>query len=185
MAVIISLFFPLVALLIFVSLSHRLILSQVEKRRKQWIRALAAMVVARFNPLAQLEGSLTRPENFEKLKPLIEDHMDDFLRNRLKDQMPMIAMFIGDKTITSLKTIFIGEIEKLFPRVIGNFAGNLQQEFDLEKMIISKLEEIPPEDIQTRLRVALKKPLRRLYGLALLIGLIMGALQALLLFGAG
>lgn len=185
MALIVSLFFPLIALLIFVSTSRMLILSQVEKRREQWIRALAATVVARFNPLAQLEGSLTRAENFEKLKPLIEDHMDDFLRNRLKDQMPMIAMFIGDKTIASLKTIFIGEIEKLFPRVIGNFAGNLQQEFDLEKMIINKLEEIPPQDVQTRLRAALKQPFGRLYGLAVLIGLIIGALQALLLFGLG
>jgi hypothetical protein len=50
-----------------------------------------------------------------------------FLRIKLKDEMPMLSMFIGDKTITSLKKFFMQEIEILFPQVMKQFAANLEK----------------------------------------------------------
>ena len=53
-----------------------------------------------------LQQKVTDPENFNKLKPEIEKHIDSFLRERLKVTFPMLSMLIGDKTITQLKTAF-------------------------------------------------------------------------------
>ena len=71
--------------------------------------------------------------------PLIEKHMDDFLRNKLKEKMPMISMFIGDKTINTLKEVFLKEIEDLFPQVMKQFAGNLKSELNIEQMVVTKI----------------------------------------------
>ena len=70
---------------------------------------------------------------------MIESHVDDFLRTKLKDEMPVLSMFIGDKTISSLKKVFMLEIEILFPQVMKQFAGNLKNELALENMLLEKL----------------------------------------------
>ena len=71
--------------------------------------------------------------------PVIENHVDDFLRSKLKDKIPVLSMFIGEKTITSLKEVFMQEIETIFPEVMKQFAGNLKNELDLEEIVIKKV----------------------------------------------
>ena len=71
-------------------------------------------VATEFSSFDAIEQKIGDPKNFEKVKPLIETHIDDFLRNKLKEQMPMISMFIGDKTINTLKTVFIKQVFDLF-----------------------------------------------------------------------
>ena len=57
----------------------------------------------------------------------------------------MISMFIGDKTINTLKTVFMKEIEDLFPQVMQQFAGELKNDLNIEQMVVSKINNISPE----------------------------------------
>ena len=47
--------------------------------------------------------------------PMIEDHVDEFLRHKLGKEMPCLSLFIGDKTIKHSKWIFMQELEDAFP----------------------------------------------------------------------
>jgi hypothetical protein len=49
--------------------------------------------------------------------PMIGAHVDNFLKNKLSDEMPFLSLFIGDKTIKSLKKTFMQELEILFPQI--------------------------------------------------------------------
>lgn len=189
-------FIPLITLLIFVGLTRYFLLfpekpvsflglrfqGAIHRYRHEWTTALATEAANQFAGISGLESHIIRPENFEKLKPVIEEHMDDFLRNRLKEQMPMISMFIGDKTISSLKTIFISEIEKLFPLVIGKFAGNLQKELPLKQIITEKLSQVSDNQLTDQLKRVLAKPFSRLYQLAIALGLLVAAIQWVLFY---
>ena len=110
----------------------------------------------------------------DKIKPLIETHIDDFLRNKLKDQMPMISMFIGDKTINTLKTVFMKEIEDLFPQVMQQFAGDLKNDLNIEQMVVLKIKNIPPEKLESLLYQNLAKEFRLVSAGAVVIGLLIG-----------
>lgn len=106
--------------------------------------------------------------------PLVENHIDDFLRNKLKQKMPVISMFIGDKTVNSLKEVFLKEIEELFPHVLKQFAGSLQENLDLGGLVAKKIEGIESEQLKKMLA-----PLLRYFQLAgLLGGLIIGVIDA-------
>ncbi len=191
---IVVLFFPLLSLLLFVSLIRWNLFQPakpvalpgfrlqglVPAYREALSKALAQKAADEFAQIKGLEEQLTKPENFEKLKPVIEDHMDDFLRNRLKEQMPMISMFIGDKTITSLKGIFISEIEKLFPRVIGQYAGNLQKEIPVYTLVLDRLQSISDQEIRQNLGKTLQPVFRALYSFAMVLGLVMAAVLFLI-----
>ncbi len=134
-------------------------------------------VASEFSPFDAMDQTINDPKNFEKVKPLIETHIDDFLRNKLKEQMPMISMFIGDKTINTLKTVFIKEIEDLFPQVMQQFAGNLKNELNLAQMVSSKIAGLSPELIESLIYKNMSKEIRvtSLFGAA--IGLLIGLIQ--------
>lgn len=147
--------------------------------RQPLIMGLADRIQAAFLQFDGLETRLTDPSNFSKLKPVIETHIDDFLRNKLKEQMPMISMFIGDKTIATLKTIFIAEIEALFPRVIGEYAGNLKKDLPVGQLIRERLEAIPPATLQSHLEPLIQPAVSKLALLGLLTGTVIAGIQVL------
>jgi uncharacterized membrane protein YheB (UPF0754 family) len=148
--------------------------------RREQIALQAGNYAATAFPLDDLEQRINEPGRFEEIKPLIEEHMDHFLRHKLKEQMPMIAMFIGDKTIQSLKTIFIQEIESLFPQVISRFSGNLKKELKLNELVSAKLAAIPTHTIEQAVRRELGTELKLVALFGGFIGLIIGVLQLLI-----
>jgi hypothetical protein len=97
--------------------------------------------------------------------PMVESHIDHFLREKLSAEMPMISMFIGEKTIQQLKGIFIAEIQTLFPDMLSQYLDKLERELDLKKI----------------LAVQLQKPLRNARIMAGVFGFAVGLVQAGLL----
>jgi uncharacterized membrane protein YheB (UPF0754 family) len=138
-------------------------------------------VAQNFFSAQMIDEKITDPRNFQKIMPVIEEHIDDFLRNKLKKQMPVVGMFIGDKTISSLKEVFVKELESLFPQVMKNFAANIQAELDIEKIVSEKINSVSLQEVEITLKENLSAEIRFLSMVAASIGLIIGALTALLL----
>ena len=129
-----------------------------------------------------LAEKVSNPQALEKIMPLIEEHIDDFLRKKLTEQMPMIGMLIGEKTIIQLKMIFINELKELFPVIITNYIGNLANDFNVEKIIQEKLNNIDT----AKLLISLENRLSREFGYArfigFLIGFLLGIFQLLIIY---
>ena len=150
------------------------------KHKQQIADKVGKLMALEFSSFS-LEEKISDPQNFENVKPLIETHIDDFLRNKLKEQMPMIGMFIGDKTITTLKTIFIQEIETLFPQVMQQFAGNLKSKLNLEQMVSSRIAGISPIQIENLLYKNMDKEIRMASVFGAMIGLVVGIIQLVII----
>lgn len=129
-----------------------------------------------------LEEKINDPENIRKILPLIENHIDDFLRHRLSTEMPMISMFIGDKTIGKLKSAFLNEIETLFPVVMKQYADNLLDGPELEQMITQKMAGLSPSDMESFIRTNLSREIRKAGLAAAFFGLMIGLLQCLIIY---
>ncbi len=119
----------------------------VPSRQSQLAAAIGTSVSAAFS-MADIERKINDPENIKKVMPVVEVHIDDFLRNKLKAKMPMIGMLIGDKTINSLKEVFLKEIEEMFPQVMTKFTGNLKNEFDIGTLVTAKINSVSPAQVQ-------------------------------------
>lgn len=129
---------------------------------------------------ADVEQKITDPENFNKLKPEIETHIDSFLRERLKDTFPMLSMLIGDKTINQLKTAFMLELESLFPVLMKSYITRLENDLEIEKTVTQKISAISMEKTEKIFYATAKKQLINIQLTAVLIGLIMGLLHLLI-----
>lgn len=116
--------------------------------------------------MSTLLNKETLDHSLEKIMPIIDEKLDDFFRHRLTEKLPMISMFIGDKTIQQLKSVFMEELKQMFPTLMQSFASNMQKD------LIDQLEH---QSLQKFEIIAFKAtaPLRKL---AILIGLIWGVI---------
>ena len=106
--------------------------------------------------------------------------IENFLRKKLPDEMPVISMFIGDKTITKMKTVFMKEIEELFPKIMKQYAGNLKKELDLEEIVFTKVSAFSSDKLEEILLQIMSKEFRFVEILGGVIGFIIGLLQVLI-----
>lgn len=150
------------------------------KRQRQFAEKLGKLVSNELLSFKDIEQKITDPNNIKKIMPHVEGHIDHFLRNKLSEQMPVISMFIGDKTITQLKAVFIAELEILFPTIMTNYMGNLQNELDLEKIITEKVSGFSSDKLEEILNTIMSKEFRFVEIIGAVLGFVIGLVQVLI-----
>lgn len=147
------------------------------KRQEQFAIKLGKLVSEQLLSFKDIEQKIVSPENLQKLMPVVENHVDDFLRKKLADVFPVISMFIGEKTISQLKGHFMNELEALFPVLMKRYMGNLQAELDLEKIVTEKVSGFSSDKLEEILMSIMSKEFRFVEILGGVLGFIIGLLQ--------
>ena len=150
------------------------------KRQQQIAESLGRIVGQELLSFGDIEEAITRPEAVERILPMAEEHVDNFLRVKLKESMPMIAMFIGDKTIAQLKTVFMTELRELFPVIMKNYVANLRNDLDLERIVVEKIAGFSADRLESLLNEFLTKEFRFVEIIGAVLGFLIGVLQILL-----
>jgi len=130
-------------------------------------------------PLVQLikqlpvEEILLSPsaQSLKSLTPFVDQQLDHFFQHTIKEKLPMISMFIGEKTVGELKLVFMQELEQLFPTL-------------LEKLTAQNVEELHQKMSHSLLKTLEIKMLiatRSIRWIALGWGIIWGLLTAFIL----
>lgn len=128
----------------------------------------------------EIEQKVTNPENLEKLRPDIEAHIDNFLRNKLKDVFPMLFMMIGEKTIIQLKEAFLSELETLFPLLMKSYMAKLEKDLDLEKIVTEKVANFSTQKLEDILNQITKKEFKFLEFIGGFFGLLIGVVEVVI-----
>lgn len=143
-------------------------------------KKIGTLVSTQLFSLDMLQQKVTDPENFNKLKPEIEAHIDSFLRVRLKETFPMLSMLIGDKTINQLKSAFLTELETLFPVLMASYTSNLHKDFDIEKQVSDAVAGFSIPKTEALIYKSAKKQWYKLQLMGAAIGLLAGLIHIFL-----
>ena len=162
-------------------LTIKMLIGGMIRKRQQLAEKLGRTVSRELLSFNDIEQKITHPDNIKKILPHVEQHIDSFLRERLKEVFPMISMFIGDKTINQLKEVFMNELETLFPVVMKNYVSNLKNDLDLERVVTDKILAFSDKQRLSTIYRSLSKEFRMAGALGAGIGLIIGLLQVLLI----
>lgn len=147
------------------------------KRQQQFAEKLGKLVSQELLSFKDIEQKITSPDNLKKVMPIVEEHIDHFLRKKLADAMPVISMFIGDKTIEQLKGVFMQELEILFPQLMSNYMQNLQTELDLEKIVTQKVSNFSSDKLEEILNAIMSKEFRFVEIIGAVLGFVIGVMQ--------
>jgi uncharacterized membrane protein YheB (UPF0754 family) len=151
-------------------------------KKQTAIAAGAGKIVAtQFFSMQSIEEKIGDPSILQKIMPSIEEHIDDFLRNKLKKEMPFIGMFVGDKTINSVKKVFMTELEALFPSIIRSYASNLMADLNIEQMVSQKIADASVREIEVSFKKSYSRELRLIEVISASIGLIIGLIVMLVI----
>jgi len=147
------------------------------KRQKQFAIKLGKLVSNELLSFADLEQKISNPENVAKLLPVLETHIDTFLREKLPAQIPMLGMLIGDKTIGQVKSVFIQELEELFPVLMKEYMTTLKHELDLEKIVTEKVGNFSSDKLEDILNQIMSTEFRFVEIIGGVLGFIIGLVQ--------
>lgn len=147
------------------------------KRQDQFAVKLGKLVSEQLLSFNDIESKFTNPGNLQKMMPMVEQKIDDFLRIKLADTMPMISMFIGDKTIEKLKTAITSELESLFPSLIKNYTASLRQELDLEQIVTEKVKNFSSDQLEDILYQVMSREFRFVEIIGGVLGFLIGLMQ--------
>jgi uncharacterized membrane protein YheB (UPF0754 family) len=147
------------------------------KRQQQFAEKLGRLVSKELLSFSDIEAKITGIENLKKIMPVVDAHVDDFLRNRLSDVFPVLSMFIGDKTIGQLKGFFMAELENLFPTLMKAYMKNLQSELDLERIVTEKVAGFSTDKLEDLLKGIMAREFRFVEIIGGAVGLLIGTVQ--------
>ncbi len=150
------------------------------KRQEQFAIKLGKLVADELLSFKDIEKKITSPENLKSVMPFIESHIDNFLRVKLGQAMPMISMFIGEKTINEMKKIFMTELETIFPEVMHNYMEKLQSDLDLERIVTEKVKAFSSDKLESILVQIMAKEFRFVEIIGGVLGFVIGLVQVLI-----
>jgi uncharacterized membrane protein YheB (UPF0754 family) len=150
------------------------------KRQVQFAEKLGILVSKELISFSEIEEKITDPKNIQKLMPIVEAQIDEFLRTRLSDAFPIISMFIGENTISQLKSVFMQELETLFPNMIKTYMKSLESSLDLEKIVTQKVSGFSSDKMEDILNQIMSKEFRFVEIIGAVLGFIIGLFQVLL-----
>ncbi len=150
------------------------------KRQQQFAEKLGKLVGQELLSFAEIEAQLTAKDNLSKLSPLVESHLDHFLRNKLSAEMPVISAFIGEKTIQKLKTVFLEEMNILFPELMKKYAQHLEEDLDLERIVTDKVANFSSEKLESLLYQIMASEFRFVEIIGAILGFMIGLLQVII-----
>lgn len=148
------------------------------KRQRQFAEKLGKLVSRELLSFAEIEAKITSEENLKKLSPAVESHLDHFLRNKLSAEMPLISAFIGEKTIQKLKSVFLEEMELLFPQLMKQYVKHLEKDLDLENIVVEKVASFSNDKLEDLLFQIMAKEFRFVEIIGGVLGFIIGLVQA-------
>ncbi len=150
------------------------------KNQYQFAEKLGKLVSNELLSFKDIESKITNQDNIDKLMPFLEQHIDHFLRVKLSEKMPVISMFIGEKTITDLKAVFIEELKLLFPQLMKNYVNSLENDLDLEQIVTKKVSQFSSDKLEEILNSIMSKEFRFVEIIGGVLGFVIGLLQVLI-----
>lgn len=147
------------------------------KRQQVFAAKLGKLVSDELLSFSDISSKLTHPDNLKSVMPVIEKHIDRFLREQLPEQMPLISMFIGESTIQELKGVFVKQLEVIFPEVMQTYVHKLKNQLDLEAIVTQKVSGFSSDKMEQILMSIMQKEFRFVEIIGGILGFLIGLLQ--------
>lgn len=150
------------------------------KRQKLFAERIANVVGEELLHIDEIKNAIKKEENLAEVYTLIDEKIENFLKTKLGQAMPFLAMFINDKTIATIKGVLVEEVQNMLPEAIDKFADNIENHFDIKEVVFEKVSHFPVEKLEGVLMGILQKELKFIEIVGAILGAIIGVVQVII-----
>ncbi len=150
------------------------------KRQKQFAEKLGILVANELISFDDISSKINSPETIHKIIPIVEERVDHFIKTKLTEELPLLSMFIKDKTLDNIKKGIVHEVETMFPAMIGQMTANMKQDLDVEKIVVDKVSHFSSDKLEEILVSIMKKEFKFVEIIGGVLGFLIGLLQIII-----
>ena len=150
------------------------------KGQQQFAQKMGVLVAKELLHFDEIADKLSDPKQIAELRPHIEGHISNFLEHKLKEKLPVIAMFVGAGTIDKIKEGLLEEIDEMLPELMKQYAEKLKTKIDIEAMVTEKVANFSSDKLEEILVSIMKKEFRFVEIIGAVLGFVIGLLQILI-----
>ncbi len=150
------------------------------KRQKMFAERIAKVVGEELLHIDEIKEAIKKEENLETVYAMVDDKIEGFLKTKLGQAMPLLAMFINDKSIAAIKEVLSEEVKGMLPEAIDKFADSLEEHFDIQEVVFKKVAAFPVEKLEDVLMGILQKELKFIEIVGAVLGAVIGVIQVII-----
>ncbi len=146
-----------------------------------WAALTGEYVATNIVNIGSMKQSLLQGEKIVQINRLLDSKVDDFLRNKLKEKIPVFSMFITEGMISRMKEVLVAELEMMIPSLIDQIASGVEQEYNVQKIISEKAVSVSIAEIEKLFFRYAGRSITALKVVVAVTGFMLGLLEVLIM----
>jgi len=152
------------------------------KRQELFAQKLGTLVSKELISVDELVSKINGGDATKEALPFIEQHIDRFIHTKLKEEIPLLSMFIKDSTIDGIKQSMIREIELMLPEVLRKVTDKIKTNVNVEEIVYDKVKNFSSDKLEEILYSIMKKEFVFIEVIGAVLGFIIGIVQILITY---
>lgn len=150
------------------------------KRQAQFAASLGSLVSRELISFDDIARRIHSPETLQKVLPVVEEKVHQYIHVKLKEEMPLLSMFINEKTMSSIQAGIVKEFEAMFPVMLDKLTAGMQQELNVERLVTDKVAAFSSDKLEAILFSIMSREFRFVEIVGAVLGFLIGWVQILL-----
>ena len=150
------------------------------RRQKDIAHKLSETIEKKLFSSHDIKETLKSNDFSASILPAIQECLDEFVDQRLKNIHPMMSM-LPDSLINMFKTLLLDEFEKYMPRIMESAGDNLDKHLNIKETIKNKIESFEVEQLEDILFSILKSEFKMIEYIGGVIGFFIGITQLIII----
>lgn len=147
------------------------------KRQQQFAEKVGALVGDQLFSIADIKDKIVDPSSTDGIMEVVDVKIDEFLRTKLIEAMPMLAMVMGDDLRNKIKSTLMAEFEAMLPEVIDKFVDDLESKVDIKEIVQERVANFSFEKLEEVMYSIMSKEFRFIEIIGAILGFLIGCAQ--------
>tara|TARA_B110000305_G_C19163720_1_gene503864 strand:+ start:72 stop:686 length:615 start_codon:yes stop_codon:yes gene_type:complete len=129
--------------------------------------------------IAKINAKASNPEILKS----IEDGIVKVIKEKLPIKFPMLAMFLNDEMVDSLKGVFMEDFQGTITGLIEKLGSSLEDEIDVKAIVEEKVINFSSDKLEEVLFEIMRKEFRFIEFIGAVLGFFIGVVQVFIVRG--
>ena len=150
------------------------------KRQKVLAEKIADLVATELLSSEELAKSFEGVTEKLDLKAIIVEQLDEIIKKKLPQQLPMLGMFLNNEIADQIKGLIAKELESSLSGVVAKAGNSISEHLDIKQTVYDKVSNFSSVKLEAMILSVMKKELRFVEYFGAIIGLLIGLIQYLI-----
>lgn len=151
------------------------------KRQALLAERLGKIVSSELFSFKDIKERFTSTSTALEINKVLDEKLEDFMEDKLKTAMPMLAMFLNKDAKVKIKETLHSEFQNILPDILNKYSEKLEKDIDVEEIVYQKVAAFSSEKLEQILFSIMKKEFKFIEILGGILGFMIGIIQLLII----